>query len=293
MNPFNRREFLSDVGRGMLVAGLGVPLAGDLGCSSAFANEGAEGIPLGEYQPLVELMRETPADKLQPLLAQRVLQGKTDLKKLTAAGALANAISFGGCDYVGFHTAMAMLPALEMSRQLGSARSPLPVLKVLYRNAQQIQSVGGASTTVLEAFHAAEHAEDHAVEGDLGTQIRAACRKVDVGLGEQLLAEVGDSPLKAFNALQPAVQDDLNVHRYVFAHRTYGLVGLLGKDYAYSLLRQCVRFCINHEQDHIRHKQPESPIRCWFPNCWTNTSWPGRSWATAIRAIRRWKNSAV
>ena len=86
------------------------------------------------------------------------------------------------------------------------------MLKVLYRNAQQIQNVGGASTTTLGALQAVEHA----TEGDLGEQIRDACRKVDVDLGEKLLATVGESPLEAFNALQPAMQDDLNVHRFVF-----------------------------------------------------------------------------
>jgi len=261
MVPTNRRAFLSDVGRGMLTAGLGAALATDLGFSTAFAEQGSDSIPLGEYAGLVELMRGTSAEKLQPLLAAMVLKGETDLKKLTAAGALANAVTFGGCDYVGFHTAMAMLPALEMSRLLPSGRQPLPVLKVLYRNAQQIQNVGGASKTTLQALHAAEHAS----EGDLGVQIRDACRKVDVDLGEKLLATVGDSPLDAFNALQPAVQDDLNVHRFVFAHRTYGLVGLLGKEYAYSLLRQCIRLCTDHEREHVKSKHPESPIRALVP----------------------------
>ena len=93
----------------------------------------------------MELMRNTPAEQLQPLLAAKLLKGESNLKQLVAAGALANAVTFGGCDYVGFHTAMAMLPALEMSGQLPSGRQPLPVLKVLYRNSQQIQNVGGAS----------------------------------------------------------------------------------------------------------------------------------------------------
>ena len=170
-------------------------------------------------------------------------------------------MTFGGCDYVGFHTAMAMLPGLAMSGLLAGNRQPLPVLKVLYRNAQQIQSVGGASKTKLHALHAAEHA----AVGDVGVQIRDACRKVDVDRGEKLLAAVGDSPLDLFNALQPAVQDDLNVHRFVFAHRTYGLVGLLGRDYSYSLLRQCVRLCADHERMRIEHKQAESPIRALMP----------------------------
>jgi hypothetical protein len=264
MTHTNRRAFISDVGHGMLAAGLGASLATDLGFSTAFAEQGSGSIQLGQYTKLVELMRNTPADKLQPMLATKLLKGEANLKQLVAAGALANAVTFGGCDYVGFHTAMAMLPSLEMSGQLTSGRKPLPVLKVLYRNAQQIQKVGGASKTTLHALDAVEAAE-HAAPGDLGKQIRDACRKVDVDLGENLLATVGDSPLAAFNALQPAMQDDLNVHRFVFAHRTYGLVELLGKEYSYSLLRQCVRFCINHEQGRIRNKRPESPIRALVP----------------------------
>jgi hypothetical protein len=125
MNRTNRRAFLSDIGRGMLAAGLGTSLANDMGFSTAFANEGSAAIPLGEYASLVELMRNTPAEKLQPMLAQMVVQGQCDLKKLIGAGALANAVTFGGCDYVGFHTAMAMLPALEMSRMLADRRQPV------------------------------------------------------------------------------------------------------------------------------------------------------------------------
>ncbi len=261
----NRRLFLSDVGSGMLAAGLGTTLSLELGFSTAFAEEGVEGIPLGEHAGLVELMRNTPPEKLQPLLATMILKGEANLKQLIAAGALANAVTFGGCDYVGFHTAMAMLPALEMSTQLTGGRSPLPILKVLYRNSQQIQSVGGISTTAMHAPSAIEQVPNFAADGRLDLQIRDACRNVDVELGESLLAQANDSPLDAFNALQPAVQDDLNVHRFVFAHRTYGLVGLLGKDYSYSLLRQCVRFCANHEKLRIEHKNPESPIRALVP----------------------------
>jgi hypothetical protein len=273
MTPTNRRAFLSDVGRGMLAAGLGASLANDLGFSTAFAEQGAEAIPLGEYTALVELMRSTPANKLQPLLAEKILKGETDLKKLVAAGALANAVTFGGCDYVGFHTAMAMLPSLQMSSQLSGNRQPLPVLKVLYRNAQQIQGVGGASTTAMHDMHPVAHSPD----GDLSVQIRDACRKADVKHGEALLASVGDSPLDAFNALQMAMQDDLNVHRFVFAHRTYGLVGLLGKEYSYSILRQCVRFCANHEATRIGRKQPESPIRTLVPKLLDQYKLEGKS----------------
>lgn len=265
MVPTNRRAFLTDVGRGMLAAGLGTALAGDLGFSIAFAEQGSDAIPLGNYAKLVELMRNTPAETLQPILADMVLKGEADLKTMIGAGALANAVTFGGCDYVGFHTAMAMLPALEMSRLLTSGRQPLPVLKVLYRNAQQIQSAGGSSGAALAAYHALEHAAEHANESDLGVQIRDACREVNQNLGEKLLVSAGDSPLDLFNALQPAIQDDMNVHRFVFAHRTYGLVGLLGKEYSHALLRQCVRLCADHERMQIEHKQQPSPIRKLMP----------------------------
>jgi hypothetical protein len=261
MAVVNRRSFLSDVGSGMLATGLGVSLAKDLGFSTAFAEQGSESIPLGEYADLVELIRNTPAQRLQPLVAGKILKGEVDLKKVISAAALANAVTFGGCDYVGFHTAMAMLPALNMSRQLARRRQPLPVLKVMYRNAQQIQLMGGASKTTLHALHAAEHA----AVGDVGVQIRDACRNRDVARGEKMLSAVGDSPLDMFNALQPAVQDDLNVHRFVFAHRLYGLVNLLGREYSYSLLRQCVRLCADHERIRIEHKQAESPIRALMP----------------------------
>jgi hypothetical protein len=206
-------------------------------------------------------MESTPAEKLQPILAGKLRRGEIDLKRLIAAGALANAQTFGGCDYVGFHTAMALLPALAMTRLLPSARQPLPVLKVLYRNSQQIQALGGASKKTLLALHVAEHS----APADVGVALRGACRKTDVKQAEELFATVGNSPQEAFNALQPAVQDDIDVHRFVFAHRTYGLVGLLGKEYAHTLLRQCVRFCIDHEEMRMKYKHAESPIRIVLP----------------------------
>jgi len=219
---------------------------------------------MAKYERLVELMRTTPAEQLQPMLATRITKVQATLNELTAAGALANAVTFGGCDYVGFHTAIAMLPALAMSSQLHDGRQPLPVVKVLYRNAQQIQSVGGSSVTALHASNDAETLE-HSTQGEVGERIRAACRNVDIDRGESLLACVSHSPLNAFNALQPTMQDDLNVHRFVFAHRTFGLVRLLGNEFSHSILRQCVRFCADQERKRLDRNYPESPIRAFVP----------------------------
>lgn len=277
MSPTTRREFLSDVGCGMLVAGLGATVVGDLGLRTAVASEGGDALSFGNYDALVDLLQSTPAEKLQPILVDKLRRGETDLRTLLAAAALANAETFGGQDYVGFHTAMAMLPAWEMTRLLPSERQPLPVLKVLYRNSQQIQTMGGASTKTLMALHAAEHAP---VE-DVGLDLRAASRAGDMDRAEGLFSTLTDAPLEdAFNALQPAVQDDINVHRFVFAHRTYGLAKLLGAEYAHLLLRQCVRFCVDNEQHRIASKYPESPIRTVLPKLFDQYGLAGKTFGT-------------
>src|SRR6266852_2950010 len=96
----NRREFLADVGRGMLLASVGPALATDLGLTRAFAGEDAGRLSFGKMEPLVALMQDTPADKLLPVLIDKMKDG-TELGTLISAGALANARTFGGEDYTG------------------------------------------------------------------------------------------------------------------------------------------------------------------------------------------------
>src|SRR5687767_13293604 len=106
MAPSNRREFLVRVGQGMFVAGLGSQLAVDLELSPAFAGDSVnDRLSFGALEPLVALMQETPADQILPKLRDELKRG-TSLKTLVAAGALANARTFGGDDYIGFHTFM-------------------------------------------------------------------------------------------------------------------------------------------------------------------------------------------
>src|SRR6185295_3420796 len=262
MIPSSRREFLRDVGRGMLVAGIGTAVASDLGFSTAFADRGPEALPLGSHEALVELIRGTPPEQLQPILISKLKAGEVNNKQLISAAALANAEAFGGTDYVGYHTAMAMLPALNISTQLPAERSALPVRKVIYRNSAQCQSHGGGSKATLMALHAAEHS----AEGDMGLKIREACRSADTKVAESVFGDMRNAtPQEMFNAIQPAVQDDINVHRFVFAHRTYGMIGLLGKEYAHTLLRQSVRQMVDFELEHKRHNHPENPIRDLLP----------------------------
>ena len=142
MNETSRRRFLSDVGKGMLVASIGSDLAMEFGISTAFANEDAASLTFGPLEPLVDLMQQTSVEKLQPSLVREIKSG-VPLKTLVAAGALANARSFAGQDYIGFHTMMALMPAWEIAEEVPERDRPLPVLKVLYRNTARIQASGG------------------------------------------------------------------------------------------------------------------------------------------------------
>src|SRR5260370_39853437 len=110
-----RREFLGNVGRGMLVASVGFGTAFDMGLTPAWADdEGAgERLAFGGLEPLVSLMQETPVRNLVPALVEKLRSG-TELKELVAAAALANARTFGGEDYVGFHTLIALAPPYHM-----------------------------------------------------------------------------------------------------------------------------------------------------------------------------------
>ena len=92
-----RREFLGNVGRGMLVASVGCGTAFDMGLTPAWAdNEGdGERLVFGGLEPLVRLMQETPVRDLVPTLIGKLRAG-TELKQLVAAAALANARTLPG-----------------------------------------------------------------------------------------------------------------------------------------------------------------------------------------------------
>ena len=109
MNQHSRREFLGDVGKGMIIASVGYGTAFDLGLTPAFADDGSDSLRFGKLEPLVCLMQETPIDRLLPKLVEQLNAG-TDLGELVKAAALANARTFGGEDYIGFHTMMALAP---------------------------------------------------------------------------------------------------------------------------------------------------------------------------------------
>ncbi|MDB6111405.1 MAG: hypothetical protein JWR69_3155 [Pedosphaera sp.] len=238
-----RREFLAEVGSGMLVATVGYEVASGLSLTSALAEEPPEMLSFGALESLVCLMQETPVDRLLPLLVAQLRSG-ADLRKLTAAAALANARTFGGEDYVGFHTMMALSPALHLAQELPAETAPLPVFKVLYRNTNRIQEQGGRKAEVLRPVAPGTSRAGSAG----GAELRAAVRGKDIHAAEEMFARIAQgSPGDAFNDLLWAVQDQTEVHRVVLPYRAWDLLGLIGMEQAHTLLRQSVRYCVKAE----------------------------------------------
>jgi hypothetical protein len=234
---------LRDVGAGVVTITVGSSLSNDLGFSTAFANEGSDRLTFGSLEPLVGLIQETSAAQLMPRIVERMRQG-TSLRDIVAASALANARTFGGEDYVGFHTLMATAPAYHMAGELPENRRALPVLKVLFRNANRIQEFGGVQREVLHPVQPA------AGPGNLTgpDQVRDAVRRADVNAAEGAYAAVAQGNADAaLNFILHVVEDGAEVHRVVLPYRAWDLMGLIGRDHAHTLLRQSIRYCVKSE----------------------------------------------
>lgn len=249
MHRNNRRAFLADVGRGMLIAGAGYSLAVELGLSPAVAEEGAEALSFGKLEPLVAVMQETKVDQILPVLVEKLRCG-TELRELVAAAALANARTFGGEDYIGFHTFMAMSPAYYMAGLLPVEKQPLPVLKVLYRNTNRLQELGGRSHEVLHPVKPAALSADQSTADTL----RDAIHRQDLKAAEQALASAtARSAEDGFNDLLMSVQEGPEVHRVVLAYRAWDMLGLLGREQAETMLRQSVHYCVKNEPHRVKY----------------------------------------
>ncbi len=260
MASLSRREMLRDVGRGMFVAGLGAALTSDLGLGRLHADDATDRITFGDLDPLVDFIRTTPPDKFLAAAVKKLADG-TDLKKLTAAAALANARAFGGEDYVGFHTLMALAPAYHIAAEETDAKlRPLAVLKVLFRNANRFKETDAASKDTLKPIAPFKG------EPATGTQLRDAVRKTDAAAAERAFASVcGGKPADAVNPLMEMVDDATDVHRVVLVSRSWDLLDFVGAAHTHTLLRQSVRFCLKSEaypnqvkySQHVRETLPK------------------------------------
>jgi hypothetical protein len=261
MDSRSRRAFLSEVGQGMLVATLGSAISVELELSRTFADDSPQRLTFGELEPLVSLMQETPPEKLLPLLVKKINAG-TGLKTLVTSAALANARAFGGQDYTGYHTFMALAPAYQIAAELPSERKALPVLKVLYRNSSRIQAQAAQHQDALQPVSSAATENPH--QG--GEQLRAEVRAVDWNGAESRFAALANGPVgEAYNDLQLSVQDEVDVHRVVLAWRAWVMLGLSGEEHAHTLLRQSVRYCLNTEQQLRDNTRPRSDVRNVLP----------------------------
>lgn len=253
-----RRAFLGDLSQGLLLAGLGPALLDGLGFRPAAALTGRdERLTFGALEPLVRLMQETPAEDIVAVAVAKLREG-VDLKTLAGAAALANARTFGGEDYTGYHCAMAFAPAYDMAAQMKDPRlAALPLLRVIRRSAAQ---TGGSRKETLKALPEADG-------GDASSEaLVAAERKLDARAAEACIAAAARSgPEKAFETLQPLVRENVDVHQVVLAWRSYDLRRLAGAEHAAALLRQSVRHCVASEGSRTHHGQPVPRLRSLLP----------------------------
>ena len=196
----SRRAFLSQIGSGALLAGLGVGLGHELGFGLPRTLD-EEALELGRFAPWVELMSTTEPANLQLRVMELINKGVT-LSDLIAAGALANARAFGGEDYIGYHAYMALVPAFEISQELPAEQAPLPILKVLYRNTARIRAYGGHQRSTLRAQPASlkdlEHVDARGMVAKVNAQdLRGAEAAFD--------ALVRTDPRRAMEVLIPTI----------------------------------------------------------------------------------------
>ncbi len=239
----DRREFLGDVGQGMLAALVGPALAAELGLAGEVRGDERGTAVKPGLDRLAGVLQQTPPGKLLPLLKDLLDRG-TALRELVAAGALANARAFAGQDYDGYHTFMALAPALGMANELPEKERPLPVCKVLYRNSSLTADRKCHDHDKLAAPAPAKDASDKpAIRRliELGRQ-----RKIDEA--DRLAAGLPGKPEEVFDDVQPLVHDALDVHRVVLTWRCWEVLDLTGKEHARLMLRQTVRHCASFDQ---------------------------------------------
>lgn len=265
----HRRAFLAQVGRGMIVASVGYATAFDMGLASALADDGPETLTFGDRERLVALLQETPPEKILSAAVGQLKSG-TRLRDIVAAAALANARTFGGEDYVGFHTMMALEPAFHMAKALPKDRRALPVLKVLHRNSRRIGEFGGREKEVLRGVAPISHPSGKSSAQAIHDAVRAVDRQQAEGL---LVAAAVRSADDAFNDLMETVCDEADVHRVVLAHRAWDMHRLAGEEHAGTLLRQSLRYCL---RDAERNGKSASGPRAMLPRVFDQFELAGR-----------------
>jgi len=245
MSKRNRRRFLAEVGGGMLAALVGPGLAIDMGLTSRVsAAEPSSKTPEG-LERLVGLLQETPANKLVPALLAQLEKGAT-LRDLVAAAAVANARAFGGHNYDGYHTFMALAPSFKMAEMMPKKEAALPVIKVIHRNSRTMRSGPDKPADRLKDVKPGELKGDESP----GKQMLEAARAKKLDVADGLFVAASKNSLEsAYNELQEVVHDEVNVHRVVLAWRSWETIDFTGVEHARTLLRQSIHFCCDGNQN--------------------------------------------
>jgi hypothetical protein len=239
----------------MLAVLVGPGLAAELGLAAEDNKEG-KAKTAASLARLSQIIQQTPTQELLPALHAELKNGAS-LKELIAAGALANARAFGGQDYNGYHSFMALCPSYAMAAALPENERPLPILKVLYRTSTHIH---GAHCAQEDRLATVEPVKLDA-KASPAEQLREATHARKLAQAEQIFAALPGTAEQTYDDLQLLIQDDLNVHRVVLAWRAWEVLDFIGKDHARDMLRQTVRFCSDP-----RHTNPGvHPIRTVLP----------------------------
>lgn len=243
MSAYSRRGFLSDVGRGMIAASVGAGLTADLGLGVLRADDESNGLSFGSLEPLVDFLQQTPPDDMIAGVVERIRNG-VSRENLAAAAALANARAFGGEDYVGFHTLMALVPALNIEKANRGRFGHLPLLKVLYRNSARLHEAGATTASALRPVAGSELPSGADSAEFLRRQVREGRRDI---AESTLVGLAAQSPQRALDDLLVTVEDGAEVHRVVLVHRAWEMTSLVGADHAHAMLRQSLRYCLKNE----------------------------------------------
>lgn len=250
----NRREFAKSLGFGFLAAGLG-GFAGRTALAWPGMRRIGDPLDFGPLEALAAMMQDTEAAKLLPLVVQKLKSG-TALSDLSAAAALANARTFGGEDYVGYHCAMSVVPALEMAAWMPDGASALPTLKLLVRNTTRMRECGGREKEKMKKIAPIERVTDP------GAALLSAERALENEKAIAILsAEALADPARAMEILQPIVRENIDVHQVVLAWRAWDLIRIAGRAQADTLLVSALRQCLDREAGRVKKNRPEQDLR--------------------------------
>jgi len=88
----------------------------------------------------------------------------------------------------------------------------------------------------------------------------------DADAAERAFASLSkNSPQAAYDDLQVILLENLDVHRVVLSWRAWEILPVTGKQNAETLMRQCVRFCVEAEERRVNKGRPEPRLRSLLP----------------------------